>query len=553
MGLKKEFLVLGFLAFVLVLLNVGFSSAADTCYITTSATCATNGHNEVLKLSETDNAQASLATQSNFPSTNVLCCDFGSGETSCTGTNKFLGLSSSANAHGERPDAGSPTYGTSACYDFGECRLTTSNCVTSGPQSGREVDVLRLQSSPANTHLGSSYSNKICCKVVTPPNTFNITSPNGGNNFQIGSQPTITWTYTGSISNVNIELSRNSGSSWETLVSGTGNDGSYDWIVAGATTSQALIRVLDSAAITTNDISDAVFTISDTPAPPGNPCYVTDAYWQVEGEGIGIDSPAVISGNPATLVAKGYNSDCVGEIATFTVNKDGFSEELQADLPGHSTTPELQASFFDVGGYYFAKVDWTTSYNNEAASFGYQYHHLNATTNMNTINSKDTIGNPMLKVFVSTLTSGITICPDYTPYGQEICLDDPNGVSNSTECISGSCYCDWDANSCKTKSFASSEGQCTYTSTSDGDCATDQFVTLTVDGTWIGSEGAEKTACETQTTRVLECPAQIALPFFGGAASGIYGVLITALVVVAVYWIINLNHGHERKRRKKRK
>jgi hypothetical protein len=65
-----------------------------------------------------------------------------------------------------------------------------------------------------------------------------------------------------SISNtVNIELSRNNGSSWETLFTGTDNDGSEDWNVDGATTSQALIRLTSVADDSEFDRSDAVFNI----------------------------------------------------------------------------------------------------------------------------------------------------------------------------------------------------------------------------------------------------------------------------------------------------
>jgi len=101
----KSLFLFGILALAFLLLNVNFSSAA-LCDVRPEANCA-GGSQTVLRLSGTSNAQAALKGQPNFPSSDVLCCDFGGGVTSCSGTNKFLGLSGSSgagNAHGEKPN-----------------------------------------------------------------------------------------------------------------------------------------------------------------------------------------------------------------------------------------------------------------------------------------------------------------------------------------------------------------------------------------------------------------------------------------------------------------
>ena len=64
--------------------------------------------------------------------------------------------------------------------------------------------------------------------------TVQVLSPNGGEKLDGGSSHNITWTSTGTIANVNIDYSTNSGGSWTSVVAGTANDGSYAWTVPNA-------------------------------------------------------------------------------------------------------------------------------------------------------------------------------------------------------------------------------------------------------------------------------------------------------------------------------
>jgi trimeric autotransporter adhesin len=75
--------------------------------------------------------------------------------------------------------------------------------------------------------------------IPVPPT---VTSPNGAETWTLGSVHDITWS-PGNGGNVTIELSRDNGSTWETLFAATANDGSQVWTVSGATTSQALVRI----------------------------------------------------------------------------------------------------------------------------------------------------------------------------------------------------------------------------------------------------------------------------------------------------------------------
>lgn len=47
-----------------------------------------------------------------------------------------------------------------------------------------------------------------------------------------------------------IELSRDGGGTWETIVASTADDGAYDWVVTGAVSSNCLFRFSDPADAT---------------------------------------------------------------------------------------------------------------------------------------------------------------------------------------------------------------------------------------------------------------------------------------------------------------
>ena len=85
-----------------------------------------------------------------------------------------------------------------------------------------------------------------------------VTSPNGGEVLSRGSDFSIKWLHGGSGSTVNIDISRDYGLSWDSIVSSTSSDGSYIWTVTGPESDYCLIRVESSSH---SDQSDAVFSI----------------------------------------------------------------------------------------------------------------------------------------------------------------------------------------------------------------------------------------------------------------------------------------------------
>jgi uncharacterized repeat protein (TIGR02543 family) len=102
-------------------------------------------------------------------------------------------------------------------------------------------------------------------KTVTanfvPVNSLMVTSPNGGEIWQVGSSHNITWTSTGTIGDVNLAYSID-GSVWTDIIASTGNTGTYSWTIpAGlAAGSTYMIRVSETDG-EPSDISNAAFTL----------------------------------------------------------------------------------------------------------------------------------------------------------------------------------------------------------------------------------------------------------------------------------------------------
>jgi uncharacterized repeat protein (TIGR02543 family) len=99
--------------------------------------------------------------------------------------------------------------------------------------------------------------------VILPElSAITITSPNGGEQWQLGETKNITWTSAGSPgSYVKIEISRNGGTSWTTLTDSTDNDGNYSWTISGDTSINCLIRITSTNNSNITDVSNGTYSI----------------------------------------------------------------------------------------------------------------------------------------------------------------------------------------------------------------------------------------------------------------------------------------------------
>ncbi|MCX6149158.1 MAG: hypothetical protein NTX22_01390 [Ignavibacteriales bacterium] len=109
----------------------------------------------------------------------------------------------------------------------------------------------------------------LTCKSTTEPETptettLKITSPNGGENFMVGTSQVITWS-SNTASSLKIEYTLNNGSTWLTLTSSTSNDGSFTWSpIPNTKSEQCKIKITTLDTLKLTDESDDLFKIVET-------------------------------------------------------------------------------------------------------------------------------------------------------------------------------------------------------------------------------------------------------------------------------------------------
>jgi PKD repeat protein len=92
--------------------------------------------------------------------------------------------------------------------------------------------------------------------------SLTVQSPNGGEVWIVGETGEITWTDI-NVYDVKIELSKDNGTTWSTIIESTPNTGTYSWLVESTVSStQCLIRITNVDDDLVYDISDAVFIIT---------------------------------------------------------------------------------------------------------------------------------------------------------------------------------------------------------------------------------------------------------------------------------------------------
>ncbi len=111
------------------------------------------------------------------------------------------------------------------------------------------------------TSLSSPVSGLSNRFAIRSPDLF-VSSPNGGNRWKVGTLETITWrgTTVGS-GTVDIQLSKDGGRTWATILSAEPNDGGARYGVRGRPTTRAVLRIFWNPNRQVQDRSDRVFTI----------------------------------------------------------------------------------------------------------------------------------------------------------------------------------------------------------------------------------------------------------------------------------------------------
>ncbi|VVB82474.1 Uncharacterised protein [uncultured archaeon] len=152
-GLISFVLLTSVLSIFLLSVILAAAPASGKCAIVPRASCLST--NILMGVSDATNAHGEFPDTGLYPY--VLCCAFGTGNTTCSDTNTLLKLSSTTNAHAEIPTG--TNYNTNICYEDLQCIGVQNAC-----PADHALEVASLVSS-TNSHIGnfSDYSTKICC------------------------------------------------------------------------------------------------------------------------------------------------------------------------------------------------------------------------------------------------------------------------------------------------------------------------------------------------------------------------------------------------------
>ncbi len=119
----------------------------------------------------------------------------------------------------------------------------------------------KVRVSEAITGNPSDVSNSVFSILAQVQKSITISSPNGGENWAIGTAQQVSWTSTG-ISNVKIEYSTNSGNTWSSVVGSTpAGVGNYSWTIPNTPSTQCKLKISDVSDPSIFDLSNAIFTL----------------------------------------------------------------------------------------------------------------------------------------------------------------------------------------------------------------------------------------------------------------------------------------------------
>jgi len=108
------------------------------------------------------------------------------------------------------------------------------------------------------------YAQRVFADGSLLPSIITVDVPNGGENWNVGSNRYIVWNCQNFSDPVKIEYSTDNGSTYSTISASTSNTGTYQWVVPNTPSTQCLVRISDAADGSPFDVSDATFTITSS-------------------------------------------------------------------------------------------------------------------------------------------------------------------------------------------------------------------------------------------------------------------------------------------------
>jgi len=178
-----------------------------------------------------------------------------------------------------------------------------------------------------------------------PAPTLTLTAPNGGENWTVGTQHQIQWTYTGDISNVSLAYSTDNFVTPHVIEATIANSGSYDWTVPDDVSTSVRVRVASVVSPTIYDDSNADFTISAAVAatytfnavitPPNATLPVTYVWSPAPASGQG-EASATYQWDSGTHVISVQATNCGGTVSNTYTYTVGASQAI-APSPHRAT------------------------------------------------------------------------------------------------------------------------------------------------------------------------------------------------------------------------
>ncbi|MDP2207478.1 MAG: T9SS type A sorting domain-containing protein, partial [Bacteroidota bacterium] len=179
---------------------------------------------------------------------------------------------------------------------------TPAAAATTGDNFRDNVEQVWIQTpTPGNyvlkiKHKGTlSGGSQVVSILISGNQNLVVYEPFGGEILMVGATKKIKWSTTNFSGNVKIEISRNNGNSYTSLVASTPNDGEYDWLVAGPNSSFCKIKItsIENPSVTDfNTTNFLIVTPSITLTAPNG------------GEVWDVDSVKNITWNSANLTGK---------------------------------------------------------------------------------------------------------------------------------------------------------------------------------------------------------------------------------------------------------
>ena len=224
-----------------------------------------------------------------------------------------------------------------ACWDFGDGTIICEQAINYGEtivhcyQNAGVFDVRLTMEDDAGWEAYQIELDYIT--VSPPPCSITVISPNGGENWELGSTHPITWTSSNAGGIVKIELYKGT-TYYKTITSSTPNDGSFSWPIPSSydAYNSYRIKITDTIDSSCHDYSNSVFALSNAPPP-------------FEGEGtVGVSGGTVTTGDGKVSLefpAGTFTSDTIVTIKSASCRTAPEGYTVQNTCFSITTSPSL--------------------------------------------------------------------------------------------------------------------------------------------------------------------------------------------------------------------